>query len=234
MMWLREGAKVHTDIFSAVFDAMHRHGKPRLDVPGQGGDDHVSPVAFQVIHGHAQGVDAVFELFDDVFLVAAFVGSKDDLGRGEVVARGDVEEIPDIVEEGLLAFRLGDVFSQGHDAVGPFALAGLIVKLCHVFELLRQLEVAPRLDDALLLIVPSAPLLWRDRPVQALPGPSSSASARFRKVLLQSMPKMKSTSLAQPSKWAVSEKSVSPRRHTRPAWGFTSFMAASIQRAAPW
>ena len=107
---------------------MHHQGKPRLDVPGQRGDDHVGPVADQVIQGHAQGIDAVLELFDDVFLVASFVGSKDDLGGRQVVARGDVEEIADFVEEGLLTFGLTDVFSQRHNAVGPFALAGLIVK----------------------------------------------------------------------------------------------------------
>ena len=55
-----EGAKVHSDIFSAMVFAMHHQGKPRLDVPGQGGDDHVGPVADQVIQGHAQGIDAVF------------------------------------------------------------------------------------------------------------------------------------------------------------------------------
>ena len=63
---------------------MHHQGKPRLDVPGQGGDDHVGPVADQVIQGHSQGIDAVFQLFDHVFLVASFVGSKDDLGGRDV------------------------------------------------------------------------------------------------------------------------------------------------------
>ena len=148
---------------------MHHQGKPRLDVPGQRGDDHVGPVADQVIQGHAQGIDAVLELFDDVFLVASFVGSKDDLGGRQVVARGDVEEIADFVEEGLLTFGLTDVFSQRHNAVGAFALAGLVVKLSHVFEVQRQLEVAPRLDDTLLLIVAPLPFLGRVRSVQALP-----------------------------------------------------------------
>ena len=134
-----EGPKVHTDILSAMVFLMHHQGKPRLDVPGQCGDDHaclpacalragkrathrqVGPVADQVIQGHAQGIDAVLKLFDHVFLVASFVGSKDDLGGSQVVACGDVEEISDlpaqraaplqtgIVEEGLLAFGFTDL-----------------------------------------------------------------------------------------------------------------------------
>ena len=35
-----EGPKVHTDILSAMVFLMHHQGKPRLDVPGQCGDDH--------------------------------------------------------------------------------------------------------------------------------------------------------------------------------------------------
>ena len=107
---VEEGAKVHTDILSAVFDAMHHHCKPRLEFSCKFGDDHVGPVADQVIHGHAQDIDAVFELFDEVFLVASFVCSNDDLRMRENVACGDVEEISEIVEEGLLAFRLTDIF----------------------------------------------------------------------------------------------------------------------------
>ena len=166
-----EGPEVHTDIFSAVFSSMHHQGEPRLDVPCQGGDDHdhVGPVADQVIQGHAQGIDAVFELFDDVFLVASFVGSKDDLCGGQVGARGDVEEISDIVEEGLLPFGFTDVFSQRYDVLGPVALAGLIVKGSQIFEVPRKLEVASRLDDTLLLIVAPLYLLGRDRSSQALP-----------------------------------------------------------------
>ena len=36
----------------------------------------VGPVRHQVVTGHAQGVDAVFQLLDDVLLVAALVGKK--------------------------------------------------------------------------------------------------------------------------------------------------------------
>jgi hypothetical protein len=42
-------------------------------------------------------------LLDDVFLVAALVGQRDDLLDGWVQASGDVDEVPDLVEEGLLA-----------------------------------------------------------------------------------------------------------------------------------
>ena len=47
------------------------------------------------------------------------------------------------------------------------------------------------------------------------------------------MPNTKSTRSAHRSKFAVSEKSVSPRRHTRSACGATSSIALSIHSAAP-
>ena len=74
---VQERPKLHADVPTTITLPLHHHGKPRLDVPGQGGHDHVSPVAEQVIHRQPQGVDPVLELLDDVFLVAAFVGARD-------------------------------------------------------------------------------------------------------------------------------------------------------------
>jgi hypothetical protein len=41
---VEEGAKLHTDILSAIAVPVHHQGKPRLDVPGQRRDDHVGPI----------------------------------------------------------------------------------------------------------------------------------------------------------------------------------------------
>src|SRR5205814_9886304 len=82
-----------------------------FDVPGEGGDDHVRPVGHQVVERYPQRVDPVLELFDDVFLVAAVVGQRHHLLDGQVQVGGDVEEVPDLVEEGLFAAGLADVLA---------------------------------------------------------------------------------------------------------------------------
>ena len=58
--------------------------EPRLQIPGQGGHNHVGQVAEQIIHRHAHGIDAVFKLLDHVLLIAASVGQTDDLLAGVI------------------------------------------------------------------------------------------------------------------------------------------------------
>ena len=67
---------------------------PSLQVPGQGGDDHVGPIRDQPIRRHSQSIDSALELTDDVFLVAAVVGEKNDFLIGHLAIVGDVEEVP--------------------------------------------------------------------------------------------------------------------------------------------
>ena len=45
-----EAPEFHVYVLDPVALQVHHHGIPRLDVPGQGGDDHVGPVADQIIH----------------------------------------------------------------------------------------------------------------------------------------------------------------------------------------
>ena len=71
----------------------------------------------------------VFELLDQVFLIAALVRLEHDLSRCHRAIVGDVEEIADLVEQGELAALDGEVFAQGNDTVGPFAPARAMFEL---------------------------------------------------------------------------------------------------------
>ena len=108
---VEKAAELHVDVKGAVGFKMHHHGEPGFDIPCERGDDHVGPVADEVVERQAHGVDAVFELLDDVFLIAAFVGAVNDFGGGKVGARSDVEEVADFVDQNVLAFHLADVFA---------------------------------------------------------------------------------------------------------------------------
>src|SRR6478735_4429469 len=59
----------------------------------------IGPVAEQIVHRHAHGVDSVFELLDHVLLTATPVGQSDDLFLGIVAAVRNVEEVTDLIEE---------------------------------------------------------------------------------------------------------------------------------------
>jgi hypothetical protein len=76
---VEEVLELHADVGVAIVRAVHHHRVPGCDVPGERGDEHVGPVAVQVVHGGVQGVDAGLGLADDVFLVAAVVCEFDDL-----------------------------------------------------------------------------------------------------------------------------------------------------------
>src|SRR5438046_2213072 len=80
----------------------------RLARTGRRGPDGRGGVA--VVSG-AEREDAVPELLADVFLVAALVREFHDLLDGQVLAGGDVEEVPDLVEEDLLAPAAADVLA---------------------------------------------------------------------------------------------------------------------------
>lgn len=101
-----EGRKIHPQqhlLFASVFffpatmDGKQQC-RPGLKSPGQGGHDHVSPVAHQIVHWGCQCVYAVFLLFDEVFLVATVVSLEHDLLWGTLQVVGDVKETFRIVE----------------------------------------------------------------------------------------------------------------------------------------
>ena len=71
---VQKAPKLHLDQIHSSSSIGQEQAEPRLEVPGQGGHHHIGPVAEQIVHRHAHGVDSVFKLFDDVLLMAAPVG----------------------------------------------------------------------------------------------------------------------------------------------------------------
>ena len=49
---------------------------PGLQIPGQGRNDHISPIRNQTIRRHPQCVDPALKLADNVLLVAAVIGEE--------------------------------------------------------------------------------------------------------------------------------------------------------------
>src|SRR6476646_3645650 len=95
--------------------------EPRLQIPGQGGHYHVGPVAEQIVHRHAHGVDSVFELLDHVLLIAAPVGQTHDLLACAIAAVGDIKKVTDLIEENLLALLHADVLAHDDESIGARA-----------------------------------------------------------------------------------------------------------------
>ena len=82
-------------------------------------------------------MDAVLHLLDQVFLIAALVGMADDppcchLALGCI---GDVEEVPNLRDQELLAFFNPQCLFECDDSVGLFALGWLKGKLSIVLIL---------------------------------------------------------------------------------------------------
>ena len=71
-------------MYAPVRLSMNHQREPGLDVPHQTGHDYVGPVADQFVERYSQRVDAVFELLDDVLLIAALVRARDRPGRRQI------------------------------------------------------------------------------------------------------------------------------------------------------
>ncbi len=108
---MHEPPKLHPNVRVSILLQVQHHGEPRFDVPGQRGHDHVGPVADQIVDWHAHGIDAVLELLNDIFLITPLIGTRHDFSRAQVCARGDVEEIPNLIEQDILPFHLADVLA---------------------------------------------------------------------------------------------------------------------------
>ena len=131
---------------------VHHHRKPRLDVPCKRCDDHVGPVTHQVVQGHAQRVNSVLELLDDVLLVATLVGTPNHLIGAQIITGRDIEEIADFVEQYLLALHLADVLAQHYHPVVPVALARTVGELGNLFVVEPEVQVLSLYDDTLFLV----------------------------------------------------------------------------------
>src|SRR5512144_2249438 len=172
--------KIHQEAFELhpqdiSTDSRHEgyHPIPSLQIPGQGRDDHISPIRYQAIRRHPQGVDSALELTDDVFLVAAVIGEENDFLHGHIPVVGDVEEIPDVIEQPNLALFDGEVFPNHYHPVGLAAVSGTIIELGDLLAFQADVLELSFLDHLLLNIFRTAPFLSLDlvacRPLERLP-----------------------------------------------------------------
>ena len=101
---------------------------PGFEIPGQGGNNHISPIGKQCICWCVESGHTVFELFDGIFLVASLIDPSQKLRvwRGRVI--GDIEEISDLISKDFLALGRLEVFLQHDHPIGFFTGSGLIVK----------------------------------------------------------------------------------------------------------
>ena len=138
---LEEGAEVHVQDASLVglvgltpagTDGQQQ-GEPRLDRPGERSHDHIGPVGFEGIEGRTQSPDAIFELRDDVFLVATVVSLGNHLVLAEAPVVGDEEKIAVIPAQVDLPSLFLDRLAQYDDAVCLLGLVRLVLELRRVF-----------------------------------------------------------------------------------------------------
>ena len=120
---VEKAPKLHLDQLDSSSSIGQEQAEPRLEVPGQRGHHHIGPVAQQIVHRHAHGVDSVFELLDHVLLITAPLGQTDDLLRVVIDAVGNVEKVTDLVEEDLLALLHADVLAHDDEPIGPGTFA---------------------------------------------------------------------------------------------------------------
>ena len=93
---MKEAPKLHAYVLLPVALAVHQHRHPRLDVPGKRWHDHVGPVADQVV----ERTHMALTPFSNCSMT--FTWSQRSLaghyfGRTQVPARGDVDEVADVV-----------------------------------------------------------------------------------------------------------------------------------------
>ena len=115
---LEEGAKLHSQKLIATLTLSDHQREPGFEVPRQGGHDHVSPVAHQVVDGHPHGVDPVLELFNHVFLIAPSIGQPHDFRGRKIFSGGNVEEIALVIEQGVFAAFDAQVLFEDHESTG--------------------------------------------------------------------------------------------------------------------
>ena len=121
---VEKAPELHLDQLRCSSSIGQEQTEPRLQIPGQGSHYHAGPVAEQIVHRHAHGVDSVFKLLDDVLLIAAPVGQTDDLLAWVIDAVGDIEKVTDLIEENLLALLHADVLAHDDEPIGAESILG--------------------------------------------------------------------------------------------------------------
>lgn len=121
---VHEPSKFHPNVGVSILLQVQHHGQPRFEVPSQSDHNHIGPVANKVVDRKPHRMDAVLELLDDVFLITPLIGAINDFGYAQIGARGDVEEIADLIEQDILALHLADVLAKCTTRYGRVHLPG--------------------------------------------------------------------------------------------------------------
>ena len=98
-----EALEFHPQDITAHCRRHAHHAIPGLQIPSQCSNDHIGPVRNQTVRRHPKSVHSILELSDDVLLVAGIIGKQDNLLWSHSPVIGYVEEIPDLVEQPVLA-----------------------------------------------------------------------------------------------------------------------------------
>src|SRR3972149_3267046 len=122
-------AELHCQELISMFPFTHQQSKPRLQSPCQGCHDHIRPVGYQRVHRHSQSVDSVLELLNEVFLVASIITEPHQFRRTQIGDVGNIEKVPNIIEEPYLAFLHRKALAQDNDPIGSLAFCRSIVEL---------------------------------------------------------------------------------------------------------
>jgi len=131
---------------------------PGFQIPGQGGNDHISPIGYQSIRKHSQGVDSALELTDDVLLIASVIGEKDNLLHSHLAVICNVKEESHIIEQSPLSFFYREVFPDDNHPVSFAAMGGLIIEFGNLFAREADVFELSFLDHLFLNVFRSLPL----------------------------------------------------------------------------
>ena len=89
----------------------------------------MSPVAEQRVDRHPGRADAVFELVDEVLLIAALIRQEDDRrGRRGLIVR-QIEEIPNLIKQPMVPLLDRNILADHHHPVRLHARRRLVRKL---------------------------------------------------------------------------------------------------------
>ena len=132
---VEELTKFHSEQFLTPLPTAHHKGKPRLQRPSQKAYNHIGPVGFQIPYRHAQGIQAVFELLNQILLIAAIITKTHHLSCRQIFSVGHVEKIATVVPQPDLPLFHRQFLPQHHDTIGLGAFGRLIGKLSNMLLL---------------------------------------------------------------------------------------------------
>ena len=134
-------AELHLQQFFPPLPVADEKSEPGFQRPGQRTHHHVRPIRDQVSNRHAQGVQTVFQLLDQVFLVTPIVAEKDHLRRRHLLDVCNVKEVTNIVAQQNLPSFHQKLLAQNDQTVRAVAFDRLIAQFRDMFFLQRNVLV---------------------------------------------------------------------------------------------